>query len=66
MQATGLVDQLLDIHRNRHPFRNAADFGAGFSGLAMRAASFSLEGISLSKILIAGSIVARSMADPSV
>jgi hypothetical protein len=61
LQTTSLVNQLFDIHRNGYRLSDPSGQRAGLAASAIRVASFSLDWISVSTILIAGSIVARSM-----
>jgi hypothetical protein len=61
LKTIGIVDQLLDVHRNGDAFGDAAGQRTGFRGLGDPCGFGQLDRISLSKSLIAGSMVARSM-----
>jgi hypothetical protein len=61
LQTTGFINQLFDIHRNGYAFSDAAGQRAGLGGFCDTRGFVQLGVNSVSIILIAGSIVARSM-----
>jgi hypothetical protein len=66
MEASGLIDELLDIHRNLDAFRYAPARTQASAARASRVASSSLLQISLRQILMASFITAVLMASSLV